>query len=156
MFPQLAAQRLVALRLRRKRDPGQELTVRSNDDSSSRFFSNCPLHPYPTRSLVSSVRLPFRNWPRVSAATNPPPIKPTRWLTVLCTVSIRKHRLSWQQERASSALFNRPPFSFSKNDDTRRAPFFSPFDRFPFRSVDIFFFFLSSIYIYIYFSRKMF
>lgn len=76
------------------------------------LFNLAPLPPYPTRSLISSVRLPFRNWPRVSTATNPPPIKPTRWLTVLCTVSIRKHRLSWQQERASSALFNRRPFSF--------------------------------------------
>lgn len=114
------------------------------------LFNLAPLPPYPTRSLVSSVRLPFRNWPRVSAATNPPPIKPTRWLTILCTVSIRKHRLSWQQERALRVRFSTVARSHFRRTVIRGG--LHPFDRFSFRSYLLFRFFSSQ---YMYSSRRM-
>lgn len=90
-FPQLAAQRLVALRLRRKRDPGQELTVRSNDDSSSRFFSTCPPPPpYPTRSrwfraCVCHFEIGYRRPPtRLNRLDDWPFYAPFRLGSIVC------------------------------------------------------------------------
>lgn len=111
------------------------------------LFNLAPLPPYPTRSLVSSVRLPFRNWPRVSAPTlrlnrldDWPFYAPFRLGSIVCRDS-------------RSGL--RVRFSTVVRSHFRRTVIrggLRPFDRFSFRSYLLFRFFSSQ---YMYSSRRM-
>lgn len=149
MFPQLAAQRLVALRLWRKREP-----------RINRTYDQTPI-----LRLVSSQRFHFHLIPpgfeRAFAISKlvSVPSRLNRWLTVLCAVSIRKHRLSWQPD--FPARFSTVPsivFIFVERRHEAPPLLLSLFHGFSFRSVDVISFlsfFCSIFLLYIYSSRRI-
>ena len=103
MFPQLVAQRLVALRLRRKR-LGKELTVQWN----RRFFISF-LSTTLSFSFSLSRRSPMKSQFQACVCHFELAAGPLElnwlddWCTVLCTVSISKHRSTWQSSTFQSS-----------------------------------------------------